>query len=93
MHSHTHYLGKKRSKPYCVKVQNGKESDADESLCLFLPKPKTVTKSCNDHCKLQWVETSRSNCSESCGTGQQMIRYKCMKILVDKTKVMISLTM
>ena len=70
-----------------MKVQDGKEKDVDEDYCLYLPKPDTVTKACNQHCRLEWVETGRSNCSERCGTGQQRIRYKCVKILVDKTKV------
>ena len=82
--------GKKKSKPFCVKVQDGKESDADEHNCLYLPKPETVTKACNQHCRLEWVVTSKSNCSERCGAGQQRVRYKCIKILVDKTKVRIA---
>ena len=83
------YSGKKKSKPYCVRIQDGKEYDVEEDYCLYLPRPETITKACNHHCKLQWVETHRSNCSEVCGTGHQRIRYKCMKILVDKTKVIL----
>ena len=74
-----------------MKVEDDKESDAAEASCLFLPKPEAVAKACNHHCRVQWVQTYRSNCSERCGTGQQKIQKKCMKIMMDETQVRMTL--
>ena len=69
-----------------MKVLDGEESDADEASCTFLPKPETLSKPCNDHCRLEWVESSRSKCSGVCGQGQQKIIYSCMKIMLQGEK-------
>lgn len=71
----------------CVKDSSNEE--VDEKHCSYLPRPKSMVKSCNMHCSLVWREVNRGPCSARCGPGKQEVKYACMRIMANQPEMVL----
>ena len=79
--------GRKRSIPVCVAVVAGSQSEVEPDQCRFLARPETVRRRCNSHCRLEWREAGRGECSAHCGPGQRTVSRVCVRLTQDSKVV------
>ncbi|XP_011497655.1 PREDICTED: A disintegrin and metalloproteinase with thrombospondin motifs 9-like [Ceratosolen solmsi marchali] len=59
-----------------------------DDYCPIEDKPREESRSCNDHCELQWQEVpdSKSECSSHCGPGTLLVRYRCVQATLGRDR-------
>uniref|UniRef100_T1J214 Peptidase M12B domain-containing protein n=1 Tax=Strigamia maritima TaxID=126957 RepID=T1J214_STRMM len=78
--------GYRYRQPVCLRTYEGVEVDGVHCWKVET-QPQPLKELCNQHCKLSWQITRKSECSAHCGKGKRTLTVQCVQMIESDSRI------